>query len=109
MRELRTEFGWPVATKTSRRPDPPVGVYVLEPGRQSPEHDRRIPDPVRRAVLRRDSYRCRNRGWSYEEWNPSDPRHLELHDVQPHAEDGPNIENNLATLCTVCHARLHGK
>src|SRR5690606_15138753 len=46
-RELRTEFGWPVATKTSGRPDLSIGVYVLEEDRQAPEHDRHIPDAVR--------------------------------------------------------------
>jgi hypothetical protein len=109
VRELRTEFGWPVATKTTGRPDLDVGVYVLQADRQSPEHDRHIPDDVRREVLRRDGYKCRKCGWTHSEWNASDPRHLELHHVKPHGKGGENIEANLETLCTVCHDKTHRK
>jgi len=109
VRELRTEFGWPIVTKTTGRPDLGVGVYVLQADRQSPEHDRKIPDDVRREVLRRDGYKCHECSWSHEEWNPSDPRHLELHHVQHHAKGGQNVEGNLETVCTVCHDRLHRK
>ncbi|MFO8089783.1 MAG: HNH endonuclease [Desulfatiglandaceae bacterium] len=107
VRELRTEHGWPIATKTTGRPDLGVGVYVLQADRQSPEHDRSIPDDVRREVLRRDGYKCRMCGWSHEEWNPSDPRHLELHHMEHHAKGGANVEENLKTLCTVCHDKVH--
>ena len=109
VRELRTEFGWPVATKSTGRPALGVGVYVLQADRQSPEHDRHIPDDVRQEVLRRDGYRCRECDWSHDEWNPSDPRHLELHHVKHHAKGGENVKENLNTLCTVCHDRLHRK
>lgn len=109
VRELRTEFGWPVATKSTGRPDLGVGVYVLQADRQSPEHDRHIPDDVRREVLRRDGYRCRECNWSHDEWNPSDPRHLELHHVKHHARGGENVKENLSALCTVCHDKLHRK
>jgi hypothetical protein len=107
VRELRTEFGWPIATKTTGRPDLGVGVYVLQADRQSPEHDRHIPDDVRRAVLRRDRYECTACGWSHHDWNPSDPRHLELHHIKHHVKGGENVEGNLKTLCTVCHDKLH--
>jgi hypothetical protein len=107
VRELRTEFGWPIATKTTGRPDLGVGVYVLQADRQSPEHDRSIPDDIRREALRRDGYRCRECNWSHDEWNPSDPRHLELHHIKHHARGGENVGDNLRTLCTVCHDRLH--
>ncbi len=109
MRELHTEFGWPVATKSTGRPELGVGVHVLQADRQSPEHDRLIPDDVRREVLRRDGYRCRECGWSHDEWNPSDPRHLELHHVKHHARGGENTIENLKTFCTVCHDKLHRK
>ena len=109
VRELRTQFGWPLATKTTGRPDLAVGVYVLQADRQSPEHDRNIPDDMRREILRRDGYKCRECNWSHDEWNPSDPRHLELHHLQHHAKGGQNVEGNLETLCTVCHDRLHRK
>ena len=107
VRELRTEFGWPIATKTAGRPDLNVGVYVLQADRQSPEHDRHIPDDVRRAVLRRDGYKCMTCGWSHDEWNPSDPRHLELHHIKHHVKGGENVEGNLKTLCAVCHDKVH--
>lgn len=109
VRELRSEFGWPVATKSTGRPDLSIGVYVLQADRQSPEHDRRIPDDVRREVLRRDRYGCLECGWSHNEWNPSDPRHLELHHVKHHAKGGENVKENLKTLCTVCHDKRHKK
>jgi hypothetical protein len=107
VRELRTEHGWPVITKTSGNPDLPVGVYVLEEDRQAPEHDRKIPDAVRTAVLRRDGHACVECGWSHSEWTRSAPRHLELHHIKPHVEKGANTENNLQTLCTVCHDAKH--
>ena len=109
VRELRTEFGWPVMTRNSGRPDLDIGVYLLEADRQSPEHDRQIKDAVKREVLRRDGYKCTKCNWSHEEWNRSDPRHLELHHEKPHAEGGENTEDNLITLCTVCHDDVHHK
>jgi len=109
VRELRTEFGWPVVTKSTGRPDLGVGVYVLQADRQSPEHDRHIPDDVRREVLRRDGCRCHECGWSHDGWNPSDPRHLELHHVKHHVKGGENVKENLKTVCTVCHDKLHRK
>jgi hypothetical protein len=107
VRELRTEEGWPIVTKSTGRPDLAVGVYVLQSDRQSPEHDRLIPDVVRREVLRRDGYKCCECSWSHIEWNPSDPRHLELHHIRRHVDGGENVERNLKTLCTVCHDKLH--
>jgi hypothetical protein len=107
VRELRVQFGWPVATKSTGRPDLGAGIYVLQADRQSPEHDRHIPDDVRRNVLRRDGYKCLECAWSHDEWNPSDPRHLELHHIKHHVKGGENIGENLKTLCTVCHDKLH--
>lgn len=106
-RELRTEQGWPVATKSTGRPDLPVGVYVLQADRQSHEHDRHIPDEVRRAVLRRDRYTCQVCGWTHDLWNPSDPRHLELHHLEHHAKGGDNSEENLQAMCNSCHDVRH--
>ena len=109
VRELRTEFGWPVATKSTGRPDLPVGAYVLQGDRQSPEHDRHIPDDVRGEVLRRDGYECKRCSWSHKEWNPSNPRHLELHHIEHHAKGGRNVMENLKTLCNVCHDKVHAR
>lgn len=107
VRELRTEFGWPISTRNTGRPDLDVGVYVMESKRQSPEHDRQIPDPIRGTVLRRDGYKCKVCLWSHKEWNPSDPRHLELHHIKEHVKGGSNTENNLMTVCTICHDDIH--
>ena len=107
VRELRTEQGWPIAARNTGRPDLAVGYYTLQAAQQSPEHDRRIPDPVRGEVLRRDRYMCANCGWSHSDYNPSDPRHLELHHVKFHHKGGDNIKENLITLCTICHDDLH--
>lgn len=109
VRELRTEYGWPVVTRNTGRPDLEVGVYLLEADRQSPSHDRKIPDPVKSKVLEKNNYTCTNCGWHHEKWNRSDPRHLELHHVKPHAKGGENSEDNLTTLCTVCHDDIHRK
>jgi hypothetical protein len=108
-RELRTELGWPIVTKTTGRPDLSIGVYLLEQDRQAPVHDRQIPDPVRRNVLVRDQHRCVECKWSHDKWNRSDSRHLEVHHVKPHAQRGLNTEDNLVTLCNVCHDRVHSK
>ena len=109
VRELRTEQGWLIVTRNTGRPDLPVGVYLLEQARQSPVHDRKIPDPVRRLVLVRDDYKCQNQrcGWTRKQWTPDDPRHLELHHIKHHVKGGGNTEENLTTLCNVCHADLH--
>jgi hypothetical protein len=108
VRELRTEEGWPVKTDKTGRPDLPVGTYLLEENRQSPEHDRHIPDPARVEVLERDGYRCRNCKWSYDDEHPGDPRSLlELHHVEHHATGGSNEPENLIALCNVCHDEVH--
>ena len=107
VRELRTEEGWLITTHATGRPDLPIGTYTLESAQQSPAHDRRIPDPVRCAVLVRDNYTCTQCGWSQKQWNPADPRHLELHHVKSHVSGGANTEDNLTTLCNICHDDQH--
>jgi hypothetical protein len=107
VRELRTEKGWPIATRNTGKLDIKVGFYVLQADRQSHEHDRNIPDSIRRKVLRRDGYKCAKCSWSHKEWNASDPRFLELHHKKYHYKGGENKEENLITLCTVCHDDLH--
>lgn len=106
-RELRTEFGWPVVTKFTGRPDLPIGIYVLEEDRQAPEHDRKIPEAVYRTVLMRDKYACQDCGWTHEQWNRSDPRHLEAHHIKRHVDGGSNTADNLTALCNICHDVRH--
>jgi len=107
VRELRTEYGWPIMTRNTGRPDLDVGVYLLEADRQSPEHDRKISDPVKCEVLKRDGRQCTKCRWNHKQWNRSDPRHLELHHIMPQAKGGKNTADNLITLCTVCHDVVH--
>lgn len=107
IRELRTEHGWPIMTRNTGKPELDVGVYVLEADRQSPPHDRLIPDKVKVAVLSRDGYKCTICRWSHDQWNRSDPRHLELHHVKPHVDKGENTVDNLITVCTICHDDIH--
>ncbi|MDB7815549.1 HNH endonuclease [Intestinimonas butyriciproducens] len=108
VRELRTEEGWPIVTKNTGREDLPVGVYVLEEDRQAPPHDRKIPDPIRVAVLERDHYSCVRCGWNRSKMIKEDPRKmLELHHKKHHADGGDNTEENLETLCNVCHDIEH--
>lgn len=107
-RELRTEEGWPVATRNSGRPDLPVGIYVLEADRQSAPHDRRIPDTTRVEVLERDKFECRCCGWNPSKRKTNDPRNLlELHHINHHAKGGSNEPDNLITLCNVHHDEVH--
>ncbi|WP_225758888.1 HNH endonuclease [Leclercia sp. Marseille-Q4284] len=107
-RELRTEEGWPIATRNSGRPELEVGAYLLEEDRQAEVHDRKIPDPVRVAVLERDHHTCRNCGWSHVRKTANDPRtFLELHHIEHHADGGENTLDNLITLCNVCHDDVH--
>ncbi len=110
VRELRTEGGWPISTKSSGRPDLAVGVYVLEEDRQAEEHDRHIKDDVRVAVLMRDNFSCtwEGCGWKRSMLSPDDPRKfLELHHITHHKNKGANTVENLRTLCNVHHDQLH--
>lgn len=107
VRELRTEEGWQIVTKTTGMPELPVGVYILASDVQAPPHDRKIPDPVRKDVLRRDGYKCQDCGWHPDTWNRSDPRHLEAHHVVQHVDGGDNTADNLITLCNICHDKIH--
>ncbi|MFA6716144.1 MAG: HNH endonuclease signature motif containing protein [Victivallales bacterium] len=110
IRELRTEYGWSIQSKMTGRPDLAVGAYILESLTQLPEHDRKIPDLVRCAVLERDDFKCSECGWSYDRVNPADPRnYLELHHISHHVKGGDNSTGNLITLCNVCHDRKHSK
>ncbi len=108
VRELRTEDGWPIFTRMQGRPDLPVGSYVLDEDKQAPQHDRKIPDDVRVAVLERDGFACRHCGWTRELLRPEDPRKfLELHHVEHHKDGGANTVDNLVTLCNVDHDMVH--
>lgn len=107
-RELRTEDGWPVVTRTSGDPSLPVGVYVLMRDEQAPAHDRHIPEIVRREVMRRDNWSCRWKdcGWPHG-FPDTDHRYLEAHHITHHAKGGENSVQNLVTLCNLHHDETH--
>lgn len=56
-------------------------------------------DVLRRLVLKRDDYHCRI-------CNAHDMR-LDVHHIIPIANDGPNWQTNLITLCQNCHEQIH--
>lgn len=107
-RELRTELGWPVMTRNSGDPSLPVGMYILERDEQAPEHDRHIPEIVRREVMRRDKWSCRwhGCGWPHD-FPEQDHRFLEAHHIEHHAKGGTNDVGNLITLCNLHHDEVH--
>lgn len=109
-RELRTEEGWPIVTKSTGDPSLPIGIYVLAKDEQSPPHDRKIPVLVRRAVMQRDQYSCRWRacGWPRGFDIRHDHRFLEVHHIEQHVHGGSNDnEGNLVTLCNLHHDEAH--
>lgn len=88
-RELRTEQGYSIATRFTGRPDLAPGQYVLQSAERIAEpHDRHISEHVKRAVYERDSNACRICGWNMGVWIADDPRILELHHVEVHADGG---------------------
>jgi hypothetical protein len=107
-RELRTEEGYYVATRFTGRPDLRSGEYVLESLERIAEpHDRHIPAEIQEEVYARDHNTCRSCDWNREKWSRDDPRFLELHHIQEHANRGANIAANLLVLCNVCHDKVH--
>lgn len=115
VRELRTQEGWAVKTRSSGRPDLPTGMYILEHLDQLPEHDRHISDYDRKQALVRDNHACQAHQvglsqclWTYAKGKETgDYRILELHHLEHHVAGGSNEVDNLITLCNVCHDRLH--
>jgi 5-methylcytosine-specific restriction endonuclease McrA len=53
---------------------------------------------LHRRVLQRDGWRCQFCGSRAE---------LQVHHVRSRAQLGPDIEENLITLCYRCHGALH--
>ena len=53
---------------------------------------------LRKLVLRRDGWRCQLCGTM---------ANLEVHHREFRSHSGPDLEENLITLCFTCHARAH--
>ncbi len=108
VRELRTEQGYAISTKFTGRPDLAMGEYVLESlDRIAEPHDRRIPFDVQKTVYAKDANTCQLCGWNRDKWTRDDPRILELHHIKEHAAGGSNTPDNLTTLCSRCHDKVH--
>lgn len=59
----------------------------------------RIPNSVRKAIYRRDGYRCAL---------CDSTRYLQIHHYVPRSAGGSDHPHNLITLCNVCHGEAHG-
>ena len=53
---------------------------------------------LRQQILRRDGWRCQSCGTM---------SNLEVHHMEFRGHSGTDSEENLITLCTACHARVH--
>ena len=53
---------------------------------------------LRQQILRRDGWRCQSCGAM---------SNLEVHHREFRGHSGADVEENLITLCTTCHARVH--
>ena len=57
-------------------------------------------ESLRQQVLRRDGWRCQSCGTM---------SNLEVHHKQFRSHSGDDSEENLITLCSPCHASVHGQ
>ena len=55
---------------------------------------------LRERVLRRDGWRCQICGCM---------KNLEIHHQQLRSRSGPDLENNLMTMCSNCHGLIHSR
>jgi len=108
VRELRTEEGYPVATRFTGRPDLKMGEYVLESVERIAEpHERNIPFGIQKEVYERAANTCQLCAWTREQWTRKDPRIFELHHVVEHVVGGSNTVENLIVVCSRCHDEVH--
>jgi 5-methylcytosine-specific restriction endonuclease McrA len=55
-------------------------------------------ESLRQQILRRDGWRCQSCGTML---------NLEVHHREFRSHSGADSDENLITLCTACHARMH--
>jgi 5-methylcytosine-specific restriction endonuclease McrA len=55
---------------------------------------------LRQRILRRDGWRCQSCGTM---------SNVEVHHQKFRSQSGADSGENLMTLCTACHARVHGR
>jgi 5-methylcytosine-specific restriction endonuclease McrA len=61
--------------------------------------DPQLYERLRQQVLRRDGWRCQSCGAM---------SNLEVHHKQFRSHSGHDSEENLITLCSICHTSAHG-
>jgi ATP-dependent DNA helicase RecQ len=55
---------------------------------------------LHQQVLKRDGWRCQTCGRM---------QHLQVHHLKLRSQSGSDMEQNLITLCTECHEKVHRK
>jgi 5-methylcytosine-specific restriction endonuclease McrA len=73
-------------------------VNQIRPKRSRARLDPEQYDNLRQLVLRRDGWRCQSCGTMF---------NLEVHHKQFRSRSGEDSEQNLITLCAVCHDTMH--
>jgi 5-methylcytosine-specific restriction endonuclease McrA len=71
---------------------------MIRPKAAPPRLDLMSYESLRQQVLRRDGWRCQFCGAM---------SNLEVHHREFRSHSGADSEENLITLCTACHARVH--
>jgi 5-methylcytosine-specific restriction endonuclease McrA len=71
---------------------------MIRPKAAPPRLDPLSYDGLRQQILRRDSWRCQSCGAM---------SNLEVHHREFRSHSGADSEENLITLCSPCHARVH--
>jgi 5-methylcytosine-specific restriction endonuclease McrA len=71
---------------------------VIRPKAASSRLDPLSYENLRQQILRRDGWRCQSCGTM---------SNLEVHHRQSRSHSGADSDENLITLCTTCHARVH--
>lgn len=102
IRELRHECGgWKISTGLNRpglKPD----EYLLESLEQKPVYERMNAE-IWAKVLERDNFTCQVCGWKKGDPQTNNRKFLEVHHKNPVCAQGEPTEENLVTLCNVCH------
>jgi 5-methylcytosine-specific restriction endonuclease McrA len=73
-------------------------VNLIGPKRPPVRLEPRSYEQLRNQVLRRDNWRCQSCGAM---------SNLEVHHKEFRSQSGEDSEQNLITLCSVCHATVH--
>jgi hypothetical protein len=101
VRELRVEHGYIITSHMDRSGLRP-GDYVLESLEPLPANER-ITAEQRTRILGRDGYRCQLCGWGIGDPPSHGKRFVEVHHITPVNQGGGSEDENLETLCNVCH------